>query len=163
MILINHCLHSVHICGGLCIMILDNFNDQSSDRPEPWPAPYCPARWASPPSQPWEDCCCKITLQNRNSRSQCLSTDKQTNKQTNAPTVASTPKRAPAAAAVFCTTGHLPSQHLLTLLLLTYNNNNSIEGLRTTFSKKLQGAMLVWKDKKIADRERDPSKDLPFE
>ena len=88
---------------------------------------------------------------------------RQTNKQTNAPTVASTPKRAPAAAAVFCTTGHLPSQHLLTLLLLTYNNNNSIEGLRTTFSKKLQGAMLVWKDKKIADRERDPSKDLPFE
>ena len=87
----------------------------------------------------------------------------QTNKQTNAPTVASTPKRAPAAAAVFCTTGNLPSQHLLTLLLLTYNNNNSIEGLRTTFSKKLQGAMLVWKDKKIADRERDPSKDLPFE
>ena len=86
------------------------------------------------------------------------------NRQTkNAPTAASTPKRAPAAAAVFCTTGNLPSQHLLTLLLLTYNNNNnSIEGLRTTFSKKLQGAMHVWKDKKIADRERDPSKDLPF-
>ena len=90
--------------------------------------------------------------------------NRQTNRQTNAPTVASTPKRAPAAAAVFCTTGNLPSQHLLTLLLLlTYNNNNnSIEGLRTTFSKKLQGAMLVWNGNKIADRDGDPSKVLPL-